>query len=87
MTLRCPHCGHLHNRMGHVRAYSPELITAELQLAGFEVRESFFIYASFENSAAGWIKRRIVDLGRALLRMGRTTPLNIVVVARKQAQR
>lgn len=86
MTLRCPHCGHLHNRMGHVRAYTPELIAAELALAGFEVRESFFIYASFENSASGWIKRRIVDLGRYLLKLGKTTPLNVVLVARKQRQ-
>jgi ubiquinone/menaquinone biosynthesis C-methylase UbiE len=81
MTLRCPHCGHLHNRMGHVRAYTPELIKAELQLAGFEIRDSFFIYANFENSVAGWIKRRLVDLGRAILHIGKTTPLNIVVVA------
>lgn len=87
MTLRCPHCGHLHNRMGHVRAYTRALITAELQLAGFEVQDSFFIYASFENSVAGWIKRRLVDLGRALLHMGKTTPLNIVIVARKQMRR
>lgn len=87
MTLRCPHCGHLHNRMGHVRAYTPALITAELQLAGFEVQDSFFIYASFENSVAGWIKRRLVDVGRALLHMGKTTPLNIVIVARKQMRR
>ena len=84
MTLRCPHCGHMHNRMGHVRAYTPELIAAELKLAGFDVCESFFIYASFENSITGWVKRRIVDLGRYLLNLGKTTPLNVVVVARKK---
>ena len=83
MTLRCPHCGHLHNRMGHVRSYTPELITAELKLAGFEVSESFFIYASFENSLSGKVKRKIVDIGRHLFRLGKTMPLNLVLVARK----
>lgn len=87
MTLRCPHCGHMHNRMGHVRAYTPELIAAELKLAGFNVCDSFFIYASFGNSPAGWIKRRIVDLGRYLLKLGKTSPLNVVVVARNSADR
>jgi 2-polyprenyl-3-methyl-5-hydroxy-6-metoxy-1,4-benzoquinol methylase len=83
MTLRCPNCGHMHNRMGHVRSYTPELIKAELALAGFEVTKSFFIYANFERSLSGRFKRGIVDLGRRLLRMGRTRPLNIVVAARK----
>lgn len=83
MTLNCPQCGHMHNRMGHVRAYTPELIRAELQLAGFIVEKSYFIYASFENSLAGTIKRKLVDMGRKLLNMGQTMPLNIVVVARK----
>jgi len=83
MTLRCPGCGHLHNRMGHVRSYTPELIEAELSLAGFDVAESFFVYANFDNSLAGQIKRRIVDIGRLVLRLGQTKPLNIVVVARK----
>jgi 2-polyprenyl-3-methyl-5-hydroxy-6-metoxy-1,4-benzoquinol methylase len=83
MTLHCPQCGHMHNRMGHVRAYTPELICAELQLAGFIVEKSYFIFASFENSLAGTIKRKLVDMGRKLLSMGQTMPLNIVVVARK----
>lgn len=83
MTLRCPNCGHMHNRVGHVRAYIPELIKAELSLAGFEVVKSFFIYTSFDHSPWGRIKRGIVDLGRLLLRLGQTRPLNIVVAARK----
>lgn len=83
MTLQCPQCGHMHNRMGHVRAYNPELICAELRLAGFVVEKSFFIYASFDNGFAGTLKRKLVDLGRRLLNMGQTLPLNIVVVARK----
>jgi 2-polyprenyl-3-methyl-5-hydroxy-6-metoxy-1,4-benzoquinol methylase len=87
MTLRCPNCGHMHNRMGHVRSYTPELIKAELVLAGFEVVESFFIYADFDNSLAGHIKRGIVEIGRRILRLGQTKPLNIVVVARKKGLR
>jgi 2-polyprenyl-3-methyl-5-hydroxy-6-metoxy-1,4-benzoquinol methylase len=83
MTLHCPQCGHMHNRMGHVRAYTPELIRAELQLAGFIIEKSFFIYASFENSLTGTIKRKLVDFGRRLLNLGQTVPLNVVVVARK----
>jgi 2-polyprenyl-3-methyl-5-hydroxy-6-metoxy-1,4-benzoquinol methylase len=83
MTLRCPQCGHMHNRMGHVRAYTPELIMAELQLAGFEVSDFFFIYANFDNSLTGRIKRSIVDLGRYLLNLGKTTPLNVVMVVHK----
>lgn len=83
MTLSCPQCGHMHNRMGHVRAYTPELIAAELKLAGFAVEKSFFIYASFDNTFAGTIKRRLVDLGRHLFNLGKTVPLNIVIVARK----
>lgn len=83
MTLNCPQCGHMHNRMGHVRAYTPELIRGELQLAGFAIEKSFFIYASFENSFAGFLKRKLVDLGRRLLNLGQTVPLNVVVVARK----
>ncbi len=83
MTLNCPQCGHMHNRMGHVRAYTPELISAELKLAGFAVEKSFFIYASFENSFIGALKRRLVDFGRRLFKLGKTMPLNIVIVARK----
>lgn len=83
MTLSCPQCGHMHNRMGHVRAHTPELIRAELQLAGFVVEKSFFIYSSFDNSLAGTFKRKLVDLGRRLLNLGQTMPLNIVLVARK----
>lgn len=83
MTLRCPSCGHMHNRVGHVRSYSPELIRAELSLSGFETLESFFIYASFDHDVRGRLKRAVVDIGRSLLRMGRTMPLNIVVLARR----
>ena len=82
-TLRCPQCGHMHSRMGHVRSYTPELIKAELSLAGFEVTGSFFIYTSFDNSPTGRVKRGIVDIGRRLFRLGQTQPLGLVVQARK----
>lgn len=85
-TLRCPKCGHMHSRMGHVRSYTPELIRTELMLAGFKVTDSFFIYANFGNTLAGRVKRAIVDLGRLLLKLGRTRPLGIVLVARPQQE-
>lgn len=81
-TLQCPHCGHLHNRMGHVRAYTPELISAELALAGFVVFDSLFIYADFGNTHAQRLKRKVVDLGRRVFNLGKTLPLNVVVLAR-----
>lgn len=86
ITLRCPHCGHMHSRMGHVRAYTPELIRAELALAGFDVLDSFVHYASFSLTLGGRLKRFIVDIGRHLLGMGRTLPLGIVVVATPAAK-
>lgn len=83
-VLRCPKCGHMHSRMGHVRSYTPELIEAELSLAGFNIVDSFLIYTSFENSLAGRMKRAVVDLGRVLLKLGRTRPLGIVLLAKPQ---
>jgi len=35
ITYTCAHCGCLQNVNGHVRSYSPRLIEAELELAGF----------------------------------------------------
>ncbi len=81
MTLRCPECGHLHNRMGHVRSYSPELIKMELQLAGFDVNATSFVYAYFDNGTWESLKRFVADLGRRALGMGGIRPLNVVVVA------
>lgn len=80
-TLKCPQCGHMHNRMGHVRSYTPELICGELELAGFTVESSSFIYMNFDNTFPGIVKRKIVDLGRSMLGMGRARPLNIIVMA------
>lgn len=81
MTLRCPECGHLHNRMGHVRSYSPELIKSELKLAGFDIAATSFVYAFFGNDARGTLKRIIADFGRRALGVGGIRPLNVVVAA------
>lgn len=70
MTLRYPSCGYMHNRIGHVRIYTPELITAEMELAGFAIEKSLFIYASLENPFAGALKRHLVDFGRRLFKLG-----------------
>lgn len=84
MTLRCPGCGNWHNRMGHVRSYTPELIVNELEIAGFLVRDTEFIYAHFSTSLPGTAKRWLADVGRRLLGMGDTKPLNIIVEATKR---
>jgi len=84
-TLKCPNCGHWHNRVGHVRAYTPELIKAELAVAGFRVLRSSFIYTMFDSDWKGQIKRKIVDTGRSLLKLGITKPLAIIVLSEKAA--
>lgn len=84
ITLKCPKCGHLHSRMGHVRSYTPELIKAELEMVGFKILKSSFIYTNFSNSFFGMIKMGIVNLGLFMLRMSKISPLNIVIVAEKK---
>ena len=81
ITLQCSECGHLHNRMGHVRSYTPELIKAELELSGFDVNATSFVYAYFDNSIWASLKRFVADLGRRALGMGGIRPLNFVLVA------
>jgi 2-polyprenyl-3-methyl-5-hydroxy-6-metoxy-1,4-benzoquinol methylase len=83
MTLCCPKCGQLHNRMGHVRSYSLELIQAELNLAGFEVVKTSLIYALFDSNFMGGLKRNLANLGRRLFGLHPVRPLNAVVVATK----
>jgi len=82
MTLECPGCGAIHNRMGHVRSYTPELIKAELELAGFSVINYKYIYANFQNNLLDNIKRGIVNLGMKIFNLGVTKPLNIIVVSK-----
>ena len=74
----------MHSRMGHVRSYPPELIAAELTLAGFNVLKAHFIYARFDNTLAGRTKRLFEDAGRLLLGLGRSSPLNIVLLSEKR---
>ena len=69
--------------MGHVRSYTPELIKAELEMAGFKILKSSFIYTSFSNSFFGLTKMAIVNVGLFILRMAKISPLNIVIVAEK----
>jgi cyclopropane fatty-acyl-phospholipid synthase-like methyltransferase len=83
-TLKCPCCGTWHSRMGHVRRYTPELIKAELEVAGFRVVGSEFVYAHFSTNLTGTLKRFVTDIGRRLLDLGTTAPLNIIVEAVKQ---
>lgn len=85
MTLCCPGCGTWHNRMGHVRSYTPKLIESELRLAGFSILSMDFIYAHFPSGVLGALKRHVVDVGRKLLGFGATSPLNAIVVASRNA--
>jgi len=80
-TLQCPNCHHMHNRMGHVRSYTPELIAKELKLGGFEVMDLSFVYLNFNDTAVGTLKRVLINWARALTGLGRFMPLNAVIVA------
>ena len=82
ITLQCPGCKKLHNRMGHVRSYTPELIKAELRLAGFKIVKTSYIYTHFENNFYGILKRTIVKMGLSILRLNNIKPLNIIVFAK-----
>ncbi len=82
ITLQCPGCKKLHNRMGHVRSYTPELIQSELKLAGFKVIKSIYIYSHFDNNFFGILKRTIVKMGLSILRLNNIKPLNIIVFAK-----
>lgn len=81
LTLQCPNCHQMHNRMGHVRSYTPELITKELKLGGFDVLELSFIYMNFQNGVAGELKRIVINRARKLAGLGEFVPLNAVIVA------
>ena len=83
-TLRCPHCNHMHSKMGHVRSYTPELIKAELELAGFVVTSTAYIYSRFANTISEKSKRYLTDIGKRLLGMQKTIPLNVVIITEKK---
>jgi 2-polyprenyl-3-methyl-5-hydroxy-6-metoxy-1,4-benzoquinol methylase len=76
MTISCPCCGSLANKEGHCRSYTPELISAELQLAGFEVVEKRYVWASYNHP--------VLKIREALKRLvGFARPVNIVIKAKK----
>lgn len=64
------------NPNGHVRVYTPELIEAELKIAGFKIQQEEYLFA-FRDFF--WLKNQ---LRRALLK-GRWQPNNIVVLVEK----
>lgn len=74
-TCPCWSCGELGNPNGHVRSYTPTLIQAELQLAGFTIMESIDIFAKSKQLML-W-KNRL----KQLLGMKKSKPANLVVVA------
>ena len=78
MTISCPHCGSLANKEGHCRSYTPELIIAELRLAGFETIEQRFVWQSYRHP--------ILRMREGIKRLvGYAKPVNIVIKARKFA--
>ena len=64
------------NPSGHVRVYTPGLISAELKIAGFKIKEKVFLYAF---KSMYYFKK---FLQRTILRK-RWEPNNIIVIARK----
>lgn len=81
-TLTCPQCHHMHNRMGHVRSYTPELIRKELELGGFEILETQYVYHNFDGTIKGVTKRVLLNFARKLFGLGKFMPLNVVLIAR-----
>ncbi|MHB1100519.1 MAG: class I SAM-dependent methyltransferase [Burkholderiales bacterium] len=80
MTISCPCCGSLANKEGHCRSYTPELIAAELLLAGFEITEKRYVWTSYDHpllKIREWLKRLA----------GFAKPANIVIKARKTTGR
>ncbi len=74
-TCPCGSCGQLGNPNGHVRSYTPDLIQAELVLAGFTVEKTIEIFS--KNKHLVQCKNRI----KQLLGMKRSQPSNLVIVA------
>lgn len=62
MTICCPNCGSLANKEGHCRSYTPGLIAAELELAGFAVKQVEFVWTSYRHPLLRireWLKRAV----------------------------
>jgi 2-polyprenyl-3-methyl-5-hydroxy-6-metoxy-1,4-benzoquinol methylase len=71
LTSPCWCCGQLGNPNGHVRSYTPEMLCAELTLAGYVVRETVDVFGRAS------VPRRIVNFARGRKRI----PANLVVKA------
>ena len=63
-TIFCSKCGNLENTAGHVRAFTPELMAAELKIAGFKLVGHELLWYSDENP----LKRAIKGVLRPLLK-------------------
>ena len=73
----CWVCGSLGSINGHIRSYTPELIQAELELAGYRIESSHLIYWS-----RFLFRRFLSKLKQILLGGAKYQPFNIVIAAR-----
>jgi ubiquinone/menaquinone biosynthesis C-methylase UbiE len=84
-TYICGKCGSFVNRMGHVRSYSPELLTAELQIAGFSVEEIRYVYEGYYG-LSGTIKRHIRNIAGMLIgpnNFQKVQPISVAIKCKK----
>ena len=56
ITMCCSKCSNLENVAGHVRAYTPELLKAEVELAGFRVVDCRYVYSPATNLVKNILK-------------------------------
>lgn len=77
-TLCCSKCGHLENSAGHVRAFIPQLVFAELEFAGFKIKEYKLVFLPSENRIRNIIKTAL----RPILH---DKPVTLVVKAEKDS--
>ncbi|MGI6103537.1 MAG: class I SAM-dependent methyltransferase [Patescibacteria group bacterium] len=75
ITIRCSSCGALQNPNGHVRRYTPALLRAELELAGFAVDRVIPMYMQTG------LRYATYRLATALLRRP-YLPSNVIIRAR-----
>jgi len=71
LTSPCASCGQLGNPNGHVRSYTPELVCAELNLAGYRVLKTISIFTPVDHIRRLW----------NVLRGRKRVAMNIIVVA------
>lgn len=81
VTFPCGDCGKIQNLIGHVRSYTPDLILAELKLAGFTPYRTHLLFDFY--GWRGWVRK---NLKTALSYLGLATrplPCGIVVLANR----